>query len=157
MESMHMRIFHYCDNPEDGELLNRPVSFQDFFSENYLAYLAGIDGSVKIETVNNQPAVTIYPDKGLVKEAGEYIKRRINPLLYMNGFCWSSLIKYYARANHLRTGVIDTDIDENFCVFILSEVEEAERLKEFIEDTIWKCDDLCDWIIATDFDEWDDW
>ncbi len=77
---------------------------------------------------------------------------------YMNGYCWSSMIKYYLRSKNASQLLHEMEIspEEHVCVFHAHSPnnEAIRQLAIILRSDITL---LPEWLIKSDFDEWDDW
>lgn len=105
-------------------------------------------------------SLTLYPYVGKAWEVGKQIQALYYPQNrpYMNGYCWSSIVKYYLRSidsNHL---LYDMEMfpREHACVFRAKNSNEKNvyQLSEILRRDI---DLLPEWIVESKFDEWEDW
>ena len=110
-----------------------------------------------ISTSEDRMALTLYPYRGKALEVGKAIRERYNPHLYMNGYCWSSMLKNYSRSrgNHILRDFY-CHPEEDTCVFSGTECDHTKVL--LLADTINNTfGELAGWVVETEFDDWDDW
>ncbi len=102
--------------------------------------------------------LSLYPYTGKAWEVGQQIQALYDNRPYMNGYCWSSLVKYYLKSTNFIHLLKDIEMfpKEHVCVFRTQESnEEPIRL---LSDTLRSDINLLPaWSIESQFDEWDDW
>lgn len=105
-------------------------------------------------------ALTLYPYVGKAWEIGKQIQALYYPenRPYMNGYCWSSMVKYYLRSIDSSRLLYDIEIlpEEHECVFRTqkSNTGSVRQLSEILRKDITL---LPNWIKKSQFDEWDNW
>ncbi len=77
---------------------------------------------------------------------------------YMNGYCWSSMVKYYLRSIKSSRLIHGLEIDpkEHVCIFQAQEPD-SEAIVQLSNILRKDVSLLPAWIIESQFDDWDDW
>ena len=104
--------------------------------------------------------LSLYPYAGKAWEVGRQI-RALNydyNSLYMNGYCWSSLVRYYLRSKnslHLLND-IEKYPEEHVCIF-RTEKSNGEAIRLLSNTLRREVNLLPAWLTESHFDDWDDW
>ena len=106
---------------------------------------------------DDHSSIILYPYVGQAAVIGQTIKEAYSPMLYMNGYCWSAMLHRYCWKNKPATvSLFETDCSENSVIFHTAP-ENVIPLAEYLRTIIDNSSILPDWVIETDFDDWDDW
>ncbi len=119
-----------------------------------------LEGSKECFVIEDHPryvSLVIFPYLGkafeLNKRIWEYDDR-----IYMNGYCWGSLVRYYAG---YRDWAGKADQERYEFRFWKNKEESAlplaERLLRILKKMVDDPDKVVNWIDEKDFSEWDDW
>ena len=102
--------------------------------------------------------LSLYPYAGKAWEVGRQIQSLYDDRPYMNGYCWSSIIKYYLKSINSIPLLENIEMfpREHVCAFNTqtSNREGIRRLLEILRNNIIQ---IPAWLIESRFDEWDDW
>ena len=102
--------------------------------------------------------LSLYPYTGKAWDFGKQIIEAHDRYLYMNGYCWSSMIKHYLRSTHfsLQVNGIEMLPKEYVCLFCGQ--KSSGGAIQMLADTLRKAAPMLpSWVHETEFDEWDDW
>lgn len=102
--------------------------------------------------------MSLYPYAGKAWEVGQQIQALYYNRPYMNGYCWSSMVKYYLKskkASHL-LNEIEVYPKEHVCIFRAQKPngDKIRQLSDIIRNDVTL---LPRWLVDSQFDEWDDW
>lgn len=102
--------------------------------------------------------LSLYPYTGKAWEVGQQIQAQYDYRPYMNGYCWSSLVKYYLKSLNAIHFLKDVEIlpKEYVCSFRAqgSNRTTISRLSDTLRRNV---DLLPAWSAEIQFDDWDDW
>ena len=103
-------------------------------------------------------SLALYPYTGKAWDVGKQITEEHNRYLYMNGYCWSSMLKYYLRSSHfsLQGNGIEM-LPKEYACFFCAQNSSGGAIQALADTLRNAAPTLPSWVHETEFDEWDDW